>query len=102
MRNAFLDAAAPVEARRAWTRLRELQHEKASVEAAITTAMVMQELPEPRPAYVLKRGSYDARGDKVERGVPAVLPAMPATTGRTTVLGSRDGWLAPNIPSPHA
>ena len=77
MRDAFLDAAAPIEARRAWTRLRELRREKASLEAAVTTAMVMQELPEPRPAYVLKRGSYDARGEKVERGVPAVLPAMP-------------------------
>ena len=27
---------------------------------------------------MLKRGSYDARDEKVERGVPAVLPAMPA------------------------
>ena len=36
--------------------------------------MVMQDLPDPRPAYLLKRGSYDARGDKVDRGVPAVLP----------------------------
>jgi hypothetical protein len=78
MRNAFLDAAAPVEARRASARLSELRREKASLESAITTAMVMQELPEPRPAYVLKRGSYDARGEKVERGVPAALPAMPA------------------------
>ncbi len=78
MRDAFLDAEAPVEARRAWTRLRDLRREKASLEAAVTTAMVMQDLPEPRPAYVLKRGSYDARGEKVERGVPAVLPAMPA------------------------
>jgi hypothetical protein len=38
--------------------------------------MVMQELPEPRPAYVLKRGSYDAPGESVERGVPAVLPPL--------------------------
>ena len=38
--------------------------------------MVMQELPEPRPAYILKRGSYDAPGERVERGVPAVLPPM--------------------------
>src|SRR5207344_2471597 len=40
------------------------------------TVMVMQELPEPRPTFVLKRGAYDARGETVSRGVPAVLPPM--------------------------
>ena len=38
--------------------------------------MVMQELPEPRPTFVLKRGAYDARGETVNRGVPAVLPPI--------------------------
>ena len=76
IRNAFLEQAAPVEARRAWTRLRELRARESRVETAVTTVMVMQELPEPRPAYVLKRGSYDARGERVDRGVPAVLPPM--------------------------
>ncbi len=40
--------------------------------------MVMEELPEARPAFVLKRGAYDARGERVERGVPSVLTPMPA------------------------
>jgi hypothetical protein len=39
--------------------------------------MVMQELPEPRPTYLLRRGAYDAPGESVHRGVPAVLPPMP-------------------------
>jgi hypothetical protein len=41
--------------------------------------MVMQELPEPRPTFVLMRGAYD-RPDParpVARGVPAVLGALP-------------------------
>jgi hypothetical protein len=47
------------------------------LETTFPTVMVMQELPEPRAAHVLKRGSYDAPGEGVERGVPAVLPGMP-------------------------
>ena len=76
IRNAFLEQAAPAAARQAWTKLRELERERAAIETAVTTVMVMQELPEPRPAFVLKRGAYDARGERVDRGVPAVLPPM--------------------------
>ena len=35
--------------------------------------MVMQELPEPRPAYLLKRGAYDVPGEQVFRDIPSVL-----------------------------
>ena len=35
--------------------------------------MVMQELPEPRPTYVLKRGVYDAHGEQVSATVPQQL-----------------------------
>jgi hypothetical protein len=36
----------------------------------------MQERGEARPAFVLQRGQYDAKGERVERAVPAVLPPM--------------------------
>jgi mono/diheme cytochrome c family protein len=77
MRNAFLDEAAPVAAQREWQKWRALQQQKFRLETALPTVMVMQELPEPRPAFVLKRGSYDAPQEQVERGVPAVLPPLP-------------------------
>ena len=77
LRNAFLEEAAPVAAQQEWTKLRALQQEKFRLETALPTVMVMQELPEPRSAHLLRRGSYDAPGEKVERGVPAVLPPMP-------------------------
>jgi len=51
----------------------------------------MQELPDPRAAHILKRGAYDAPGEKVERGVPAALPAMPAEFPRNR-LGLAE-WL---------
>ncbi len=43
----------------------------------LPTVMVMQELPNPREAFLLKRGQYDQPGDKVPRGVPQSLPPLP-------------------------
>jgi hypothetical protein len=34
---------------------------------------VMQELPSPRPAHILRRGAYDLPGESVTRGLPASL-----------------------------
>ena len=53
--------------------------------------MVMQELPEPKPTYVLKRGAYDAPGDPVVAGTPAALPRFPEGVPRNR-LGLAD-WL---------
>jgi hypothetical protein len=77
IRNAFLEEVASTTSQSAWKSLRELQHQKAALEASIVTLMVMEELPQQRPAFVLRRGAYDAKGEGVERGVPAVLPALP-------------------------
>ena len=45
--------------------------------AAIPTAMVMQEMPQPRETFLLMRGEYDKPGDRVQAGVPAFLPPLP-------------------------
>jgi hypothetical protein len=90
-RNAFLDKAAPAAAQSEWKKLRALQQEKFRLETAIPTVMVMQELPEPRQAHVLNRGAYDAPGEPVERGVPAVLPAMPEDAPNNRLALAR--WL---------
>ena len=62
-----------------WKALGDLQEQRAHFYDSIQTVMVMQELPSPRPAFLLKRGAYDHPGDPVERGVPAVLPPLPKT-----------------------
>src|SRR5262249_37064378 len=36
------------------------------------TTMIMEETPKPRDAFVLIRGEYDKRGEKVEPGVPSL------------------------------
>jgi mono/diheme cytochrome c family protein len=40
----------------------------------IPEAMVMRELPQPKPAFVLKRGAYDAPGESVSAATPGFLP----------------------------
>ncbi|MCE9545104.1 MAG: DUF1553 domain-containing protein, partial [Planctomycetia bacterium] len=44
------------------------------------SVMVMEELPTPRPTYLLKRGQYDApdKSQELQPGVPPFLPPLPA------------------------
>ncbi len=46
---------------------------------SLPSAMVMKEGP-IRDAFLLIRGEYDKRGDKVEAGLPAFLPPLPEGT----------------------
>jgi hypothetical protein len=57
----------------------KLEKEKQAVESGITSVMVMEDAPKPRPTFVLKRGRYDMPDaqKKVEPGVPASLPPLP-------------------------
>ena len=50
----------------------------ADLEARIPASLVMGDANPPRQAFILKRGQYDKPGEKVDRGVPAVLPPLPA------------------------
>ena len=56
--------------------------------------MVMEDLPTPRPAYVLKRGRYDMpdTSQKVDPGVPACLGALPPGSPANRLALAR--WLA--------
>ncbi len=76
LRWAFLNTAAPPEMQRAWRRLNELRRRRTEMAAKLPTVMVMQELPEPRETFLLKRGAYDAPGERVTRGTPAALPPL--------------------------
>jgi len=44
--------------------------------------MVMRELPEPKPSYVLARGEYNQRRDEVTMGTPAALSPFPTDAPR--------------------
>jgi len=58
--------------------LAQLREERAQIEKRVPTAMVMQEMTAPRETFLLVRGQYDKHGEKVEAGVPASLPPLPA------------------------
>jgi hypothetical protein len=63
----------------------------------IPEAMVMKELPTPKPAFVLKRGAYDAPGDRVVSDTPSALPRLPADAPRNR-LGLAKWLTAPENP----
>ena len=67
---------------------------------AIPGTIVFRDLAEPRDAFVMIRGQYDKPGEKVEPGVPAVLPPLkPATPGaRPTRLDLANWLVAPENP----
>jgi hypothetical protein len=58
-------------------KIADVRRREAEVNAGVPTVMVMREMDPPRKTFVLKRGAYDAPGDEVSPGVPAVLPPMP-------------------------
>ena len=59
------------------SKIAEVNKQKGDVEATIPATMVSQDLPQPRETFVLVRGAYDKKAEKVDRGVPAVLPPLP-------------------------
>ncbi len=78
LREAFLGTKAPDSLRQLRQRLEELGATRQGLIDRFPTLMVMDELPAPRSTFLLRRGAYDAPGEAVTRGVPAVLPPMPA------------------------
>jgi hypothetical protein len=56
--------------------LDKLKAEQAELDKVIPTTMVMREMASPRDTFLLVRGQYDKRGDKVLPGVPACLPPL--------------------------
>lgn len=63
----------------------------------IPEVMVMEEMKQPRPAFILKRGAYDAPGEAVSANTPAALPAFPAGQPRNR-LGLAHWLTSPDQP----
>ncbi|HYE18195.1 MAG TPA: DUF1553 domain-containing protein [Tepidisphaeraceae bacterium] len=71
----YVEVVAP-EVQKAKAALRTARAEHAKFVNAIPELMVMRELPQPKQAFVLKRGAYDAPGDAVSAETPRVMPKM--------------------------
>jgi hypothetical protein len=77
--------------------LRALRKQESQTIQPIAEVMVMEEMPRPKPAYVLKRGAYDAPGERVSMNTPAALPPFPADQPRNR-LGLARWLLSPDHP----
>ena len=77
VRTYYLTYVAPDPLKRAFTELKELRTRRTALEKQIPTAMVMADQPKPRETFVLARGDYRNQTEKVEPGVPAILPPLP-------------------------
>jgi hypothetical protein len=67
---------------------------------SVEEVSVMEELPQPRPAYVLARGRYDTpktEDRRVGRATPSVLPPFPAGSPKNR-LGLAQWLIEPNHP----
>jgi hypothetical protein len=91
LRACFLAEHAPAPMREAQTNAATLREQRAKFVESLPTVMVMEEMPQPRETFVLKRGVYDQRGERVSPGVPASLPALPADAARNRLNFAR--WL---------
>jgi hypothetical protein len=70
---ATLEVFAPLE-----EDVKQIAKDIKEIEDAIPSTLITEEMASPRPAYVLLRGDFLHRGEKVHRGVPDVFPPLPA------------------------
>ena len=79
--------------------LEKLKKQVATAEGEIPTTLVMEEMKEPRPTFVLMRGAYDKPGGRVTAATPAVLPAPDASLPHNR-LGLARWLVSPANPLP--
>jgi mono/diheme cytochrome c family protein len=77
--------------------LDELRKAETALDKAVPITMVMQENAQMRDTFVLVRGDFRAKGEKVARGVPASLP-QPAAGTADNRLGLAQWLVDPNNP----
>ena len=76
-REYYLTYAAPDDIQGLYQRKKELRKEKGELESSIPSVMVMAEMKRPRETFVLGRGDYRNKTDRVAPDVPAFLPPLP-------------------------
>lgn len=73
------------------------REESDGIEKSIPSTMVAKEMEKPRETFMLIRGEYDKKGDKVTAGVPSILPPWPSGQP-TNRLGFARWLLQPEHP----
>ncbi|MCH7945068.1 MAG: DUF1553 domain-containing protein, partial [Armatimonadetes bacterium] len=78
VRDYYLAHYASKRHRATYAKLTSMQERRDRLDQQIPTAMVMAEMETPRDTFILGRGDYRNKGDKVTPGVPSVLPPLPS------------------------
>jgi hypothetical protein len=91
LREYFLTEIAPDKIKQQNAELKALKKQKADLDKSVTSVMVMMELGKPRDTFVLLRGDYRNKAEKVSPGVPAVLPPLPKDAAANRLALAR--WL---------
>ena len=102
LRDFYRDRVAAAEFRSARKQRDDIAAERKRVADSVSTVMVMEEMPRPRPTFVLRRGEYDKPDEQVSPGLPASLgapsPGLPANRlGLAQWLVSRDHPLTSRV-----
>ena len=63
--------------RAALAELRSVRVAENNLRNGVREIMVMEEMPTPRPAFILNRGAYDSPGQPVERDTPSAVMSFP-------------------------
>ena len=94
MRDYFLTYAAPRRrCVRVYAELKALRAAARRISTrSIPTAMVMAEMAKPRDTFMLARGDYRNQTEKVQPGVPAMLPPLPKDAPLNRLDAGASGW----------
>jgi hypothetical protein len=96
----FEDRALPRDVAAARRAYLLAQERRDAWHATLPTVMVMEEMTQPRPAHILKRGAYDQPGEPVSAGIPTIFPQLTAKPDRLALarwLVSRDNPLTARV-----
>ncbi|MEQ1932804.1 MAG: DUF1549 and DUF1553 domain-containing protein, partial [Fimbriimonadaceae bacterium] len=74
LKQLYLENGPETEVSRSY---RKASAELTALDKDIPMSLVAEELPNPRPANILRRGEYNLKGEEVKRAIPAVMGEMP-------------------------
>jgi hypothetical protein len=76
----------------------KLKKAEADLEASTPSTMVMQEMEKPRDTFILIRGDWQTKGEKVTAGTPERLPPLPPKQGAYNRLDLAKWLVSPDQP----
>ncbi len=90
----YAEHLAGMKVREARKNVHRTQQSEKAFRDSIPTALVMEEMQQPRTTHVLTRGQYDQPADAVQPGVPSELAAWPGDAPRNRLGFAK--WLVSN------